>query len=66
MTRDRIPMQLHILFASKYYDPGDQLFLLLLFLSIRKIHLGYCGLNFILHIFACYIKLHISRQIQRF
>ena len=69
-TRERIPMHLHILFAATY-DPGDQL-------SIRIMHLGYCGLNFKLHIFAylsnvaqncifegCCIELHIWRILHK-
>ena len=36
IIRDRIPSQLHILFAATH-DPGDQL-------SIRIMHLGYGGL----------------------
>ena len=47
MSRDRIPRQLHILFAATY-DPGEQL-------SIQIMHLEYYRLNFIMYIFA-YLK----------
>ena len=44
MSKDRIPMLLHLLFAATY-DPGDQL-------SIRITNLGYYRLDFTMHIFA--------------
>ena len=49
ISRDRIPMELHNLFAATY-DPGDQL-------SIRIMHSGYYRLHFIMHIFAYFTNI---------